>query len=117
MDLSINKISSIYRLGIVALPVAGTPGFLIESMPTNLDPRIGIDAQSERMDGLIFSSLIELDSERNPQGDLADKWEIPDPLTYVFHLHSGIRFHNGQALTAAVVLNAARGHVPGAGEP
>ena len=35
----------------------GTVNFLIESMPTNLDPRIGTDAQSQHLDGLIFDSL------------------------------------------------------------
>ncbi len=31
---------------------------------------------------------------------LADSWEIPDPTTYVFHLHRGVQFHNGQPLTS-----------------
>ena len=55
-------------------------------MPTNLDPRIGTDGASERIDGLIFDSLVELDAQRIPRGDLAEKWETPDPLTYIFHL-------------------------------
>jgi len=77
--------------------------FLIETMPTNLDPRIGTDAQSERIDGLIFDSLVDLDAQRNPRGDLAEKWETPDPLTYVFHLHTGVKFHDGRPLTSADV--------------
>jgi hypothetical protein len=31
---------------------------MIESSPTNLDPRIGVDAQSERIDNLIFDDLL-----------------------------------------------------------
>ena len=31
---------------------------IIESSPTNLDPRIGLDAQSERIDDLIFDDLL-----------------------------------------------------------
>jgi peptide/nickel transport system substrate-binding protein len=72
-------------------------------MPTNLDPRIGTDGQSERIDGLLFDSLVELDAQRIPHGDLAEKWETPDPLTYVFHLRSGVKFHDGRALTSADV--------------
>jgi peptide/nickel transport system substrate-binding protein len=86
--------------------VATEPGvvnFLIESMPTNLDPRIGIDGQSERIDSLMFDSLIELDDKRIPHGDLAEKWEMPDPATYVFHLRPGIKFHDGRPLTSADV--------------
>jgi peptide/nickel transport system substrate-binding protein len=81
----------------------GVVNFLIESMPTNLDPRIGTDGQSERIDSLIFSSLVELDPQRNPHGDLAEKWEMPDPLTYVFYLRPGVKFHDGRALTSADV--------------
>ena len=32
----------------------GTLNFLIESMPTNLDPRVGTDAFSAHIDGMIF---------------------------------------------------------------
>ncbi len=81
----------------------GVVNFLIESMPTNLDPRIGSDGQSERIDGLLFDSLVELDAQRIPHGDLAEKWETPDPRTYVFHLRSGVKFHDGRTLTSADV--------------
>ncbi len=81
----------------------GVVNFLIESMPTNLDPRIGIDGPSERIDSLIFSGLVALDAQRNVRADLAEKWETPDPLTYVFHLRSGVRFHDGRVLTSADV--------------
>jgi len=81
----------------------GTVSFLIESMPTNLDPRIGTDAVSQHLDGLIFSSLVAHDAEMNIIPDLAERWEMPDPLTYVFHLHRGVKFHDGRALTSADV--------------
>jgi peptide/nickel transport system substrate-binding protein len=86
--------------------VATEPGvvnFLIESMPTNLDPRIGTDGQSERIDSLIFDSLVELDAQRTPHSDLAESWEMPDPLTYVFHLRAGVKFQDGRLLTSADV--------------
>ncbi len=73
---------------------------LIESSPTNLDPRIGKDAQSERIDELIFDSLVRKDEHYNIQPSVADSWDIPDPQTYIFHLHHDIRFHDGRLLTA-----------------
>ena len=43
----------------------------------------------ERLDSLIFSSLGGTGRARRiPRGDLAEKWETPDPLTYVFHLRA-----------------------------
>ena len=73
---------------------------IIESSPTNLDPRVGIDAQSERVDQLIFDDLLELDEHLNVAPALADRWEIPDPLTYVFHIHHDVKFHDGRPLTS-----------------
>jgi peptide/nickel transport system substrate-binding protein len=81
----------------------GVVNFVIESMPTNLDPRVGTDGQSERIDGLIFDSLVELDEHRIPHGDLAESWDMPDALTYVFHLRPGVKFHDGRVLTSADV--------------
>ena len=72
----------------------------IESSPTNLDPRIGTDAQAERIDELIFDSLLRKDKQFNLQPDLATSWEMPNPLTYIFHLRSGVKFQNGQPLTS-----------------
>lgn len=80
-----------------------TLNFLVESMPTNLDPRIGIDAQSENLDGLMFNGLVTRDNQMNIVPDLAESWETPNPLTYVFHLRRGVKFHDGRALTAADV--------------
>jgi peptide/nickel transport system substrate-binding protein len=84
-------------------PEPGTVEFLTEASPTNLDPRIGADAYSEHIDGLIFSSLVAHDAEMKIIPDLATSWDTPDALTYVFHLRSGVKFHNGQPLTSADV--------------
>ena len=82
---------------------SSTINFLLESMPTNLDPRIGTDAFSEHIDYLLFDSLLQRDDHLNLAPDLADKWEMPDAQTYVFHLRHGVRFSNGQPLTSADV--------------
>src|SRR5262249_16773879 len=81
-------------------PEPNTLVMVIEFSPTNLDPRIGTDAQSERIDQLIFDSLVHRDLHFNMQPWVAERWEIPDPRTYVFHLRRGIRFHDGRPLTS-----------------
>src|ERR1700722_11856619 len=81
----------------------GTVNFIIESSPTNLDPRVGTDAQSQYLDGVIFDSLVAHDDRMNIIPDLAERWEQPDPVTYVFHLRQGVKFHDGRALTSADV--------------
>src|SRR5579862_3339162 len=81
-------------------PDPNTLVMIIESSPTNLDPRVGLDAQSERIDDLIFDDLLTRDAHLNVTPGLAERWEIPDPKTYVFHLHHGVKFHDGRPLTA-----------------
>ncbi len=73
---------------------------IIESSPTNLDPRVGIDGQSERIDELLFDSLLTRDEHFEVRPGLAESWQIPDPLTYIFHLHRGVTFHDGRPLTS-----------------
>ncbi len=90
----------LFLSGCTRKPDPHTLVMVIESSPTNLDPRVGIDAQSQRIDELLFDPLVRSDAHFNLQPWLADSWEIPDPLTYIFHLHRGVRFHNGQPLTA-----------------
>ena len=78
--------------------------FLIESSPANLDPRIGTDVQSERIDGLMFDGLVARNASFQFSPALAERWEQPDPLTLIFHLRNGVRFHDGRPLTARDVL-------------
>ena len=78
--------------------------FLIENSPTNLDPRVGTDGQSEHIDELIFDGLVARDANFHFTPALAERWEQPDPLTLVFHLRGGVRFHDGRLMTARDVV-------------
>jgi peptide/nickel transport system substrate-binding protein len=47
--------------------------------------------------------LVAHDAQMNVIPDLAERWEAPDPLTYIFHLRQGVKFHDGRELTSADV--------------
>lgn len=50
-----------------------------------------------------YSQLLKYDPDNYPnfRGDLADKWEVSaDRLTYTFHLHPNVKFHDGSPLTS-----------------
>jgi peptide/nickel transport system substrate-binding protein len=81
----------------------GAVVMIIESSPNNLDLRVGTDAQSERVGGQIFDSLVKKDEHYELRPWLATSWEQPDALTWVFHLRDGVRFHDGRPLVAADV--------------
>ncbi len=73
---------------------------LIDTSPTNLDPRIGTDGASEHIDSLIFDALVRKDEHYAIVPGLAERWETPDPLTCIFHLRSGVHFHDGRLLSS-----------------
>ncbi len=90
---------------VSALSCSGKPDrnalvMIIESSPANLDPRVGIDGQSERIDELLFDALLSRDEHLEVRPGLAERWETPDPVTYVFHMHPGVKFHDGRPLTS-----------------
>ena len=85
----------------------------IESSPDSLDLRVGTDAQSERIGGLIFDALVRKDEHFNLQPWLATRWEQPDPRTWVFHPRDGVRFHDGRPLEAADVAWTLRSMIDG----
>jgi len=78
--------------------------FLIESSPANLDPRVGTDGQSEHIDELLFDGLVQKDAKFTFTPALAERWELRDPLTLVFHLRDGVRFHDGRRMTSRDVV-------------
>src|SRR5713101_3555800 len=90
----------VFAVSCSGKPDPNTLVMIIESSPTNLDPRVGLDAYSERIDDLIFDDLLTRDAHLNVAPGLAERWDIPDPRTYIFHLHQGVKFHDGRLLTA-----------------
>ena len=72
----------------------------IESSPTNLDIRIGSDAQAEHIGSLIFDSVVRKDEHYNLQPAIATAWEWRNPLTLVLHIRDGVHFHDGKLLDA-----------------
>ena len=64
MRRGINLIALLALLLLTGCQTPRDPGtlvFLIESSPTNLDPRIGNDAQSARINQMVFNSLLRRD--------------------------------------------------------
>ncbi len=72
--------------------------------PKTLDPQGTTDSPAGRVSSQIFENLVEQDEEMNIIPGLAEKWDIVDPSTYVFHLRKGAKFHNGEELKASDVM-------------
>jgi len=64
------------------------------------DPAIVTATSSIDLLSVVYERLIRFDDEGQPQPELAESWDAPDELTWIFTLREGVTFHNGQPLTA-----------------
>lgn len=69
-----------------------------------LDPALTTDEASRPVQSLLFNSLVKYNDKMEIIPDLAEKYEVKDNgLTYVFTLHKGVKFHNGDPMKASDV--------------
>ncbi len=87
----------------VATTAAKGGGELIFATPestASIEPHLeGLDARTQRT-VLIYENLTWVDYDMKPQPQLAERWENPDPTTYIFYLRKGVKFHNGKEMDA-----------------
>lgn len=66
-----------------------------------MDYELATDGNSFIMQSMCVSGLAMLDADGQPQPDLAEKWDVSeDGKTYIFHLRDGIKWSNGEPVTA-----------------
>jgi peptide/nickel transport system substrate-binding protein len=69
-----------------------------------LDPQLAVAAGTSEVLFNIFEGLLKPNEKGELYPAVAESYEIsPDGLTYTFKLRSGVKFHNGQAVTSADV--------------
>ena len=78
--------------------------FGLQSAPIHLDPRRATDASAERINRLIFQSLVDVDDQLRAVPGLAT-WQVISPTHYRFTLKAdNDNFHNGKKLTTKDIL-------------
>jgi ABC-type transport system substrate-binding protein len=102
------------RLGLIALVACGSSGTptrheLIDSRdnydPRSLDPALSTDVPTGRAVGYLFDGLTRFTPDAKVEPGLADRWDVtPDGVTYTFHLHHGVTFHDGSPFSARNVV-------------
>jgi ABC-type oligopeptide transport system substrate-binding subunit/class 3 adenylate cyclase len=83
----------------------GTPGATLRVatsfLPNDPDPKSAIAWPNIQLCMQLFDRLVEQWPERTIVPSLAERWEIADDgLRYVFHLRDGLRWSDGEPLTA-----------------
>lgn len=64
------------------------------------DPAIVTASSSNELLAVVYERLVHFDDDGQAQPELAESWDSPDDLTYVFTLRDGVTFHDGKPLTA-----------------
>jgi peptide/nickel transport system substrate-binding protein/oligopeptide transport system substrate-binding protein len=74
--------------------------------PRTLDPARATDVPSGRAVAYLFDGLTRFAPDGSLQPALATRWDVSsDGREYVFHLRSGVRFHDGRPFTARNVAS------------
>ena len=99
---------------VIATLVAVSPsdsatGKLVWGKPSEVlstDPHTSGSGTSWTVYYLIYETLTGTDDELRVVPRLAEKWEQPNPTTYIFHLRRNATFSNGRRLVAADVVGS-----------
>jgi peptide/nickel transport system substrate-binding protein len=75
----------------------------LANSPVTMDPGVALDEASQKIQQLVFSSLLKIDDSLRVVPDLAIRFDAPDPLTYIAEIPKGVRFHDGREMTSADV--------------
>ncbi|MBW1995273.1 MAG: hypothetical protein JRI77_12630, partial [Deltaproteobacteria bacterium] len=93
--------------GLLAAPVLSeTPkkgGWLTvatDATAVGLDPHLSITFSTYTFTEHVYECLLRYDYNMELMPGLAVSWDHPDPLTYIFHLRKGVKWHNGQDFTS-----------------
>lgn len=83
----------------------GTLNLVIQPEPPGLMLGLLQNAPTQLVAGDIYESLLRYDTDLQPMPSLAREWEVSeDGLTFTFHLHEDVKWHDGEPFTAEDVV-------------
>lgn len=98
-------LAALVALPCMALAASDTLRVGVQLDAKNLDPQNSVDTYSFSIEKQMYEALVSYDSEtKKLVPALAESWEIIDDQTYKFNLRKGVKFHNGEEMTADDVL-------------
>lgn len=88
---------------------------IMPSDAKTLDPHMSPESASNGAMHQIYESLVKINTKGEVIPALCEKWEMtPDGREYTFYLHKGVKFHNGEEMTADdVIFSFNRATAPG----
>ena len=89
---------------LLAVPVQSQSALRVapETLSRILDPHFTTSFTTRDLGYLIYDTLFAVDENFEPKPQMVESYTVsPDKLTYVFVLRSGLKWHDGQPVTAA----------------
>lgn len=75
--------------------------YALSAEPESIDPRMSTSLSAATVQAQLFEGLMTLNEQNRPVAAAAEKWEVsPDGRKYVFTLRKGLKWSNGDAVTA-----------------
>ena len=82
----------------------GTLKIALNQEANTVDPHRSKDIAGTHIKGMLYSQLLKYGRDLQVQPDVAERYDNPDPTTWIFHLRQGVKFHDGVDLTADDVV-------------
>ena len=109
------RLASVFTAAAIALGASagmaqepqsgGTLNLIVQPEPPILMLGLNQQGPTQYVAGKIYEPLLIYDKDLNPQPWLAREYEISeDGLTYTFHLHENVTWHDGEPFTAHDVV-------------
>lgn len=92
-------------------PISGTPAIILDGEPAALNPFISRARVDFTVQDQLNCFLALYDEDFNFVPEVAESWEFLDDTTVQFKIKQGIKFHNGQELTAEDVAFSIMAHL------
>ena len=75
--------------------------YALSAEPESIDPRMSTSLSAATVQAQLFEGLMTLDEKNLPVAAAAEKWEVSaDGRTYIFTLRAGLKWSNGDSVTA-----------------
>ncbi|MGF9798580.1 ABC transporter substrate-binding protein [Brevibacillus agri] len=78
--------------------------FALPADIVSLDPAFAYDFTTNPVVNQITEGLLKFDENSKLAPNLAEKWENPDPTTYIYHIRKDVKFQDGTPMTVDDVI-------------
>ncbi len=94
-------------------PPAASGGEIVVGLEGDIvavDPAFNYDFTTSQVVNQIAEGLLKFENGSTLAPNLAESWENPDPLTYIYKIRQGVTFHDGSPMTMADVIFSMERH-------